>query len=111
LAYIDWPRTVSTTTDRNKHFYQISIAHYMCRSIHDKLDAPSPRQRFAQWLTQSRGSCSVLFLQPSKSSHPADRVGTGILIFSTAVSSTIPAIQAYAGGQIIDSVSKGIALQ
>ena len=75
------------------------------------IDTPLPwRQRFGHWLSQSREAVRTI---PSafKIIYSADRVGTSILIFSTAVSATIPAIQAYAGGQIIDSVAKGIALQ
>ena len=67
------------------------------------------KQRFTVWLSQSREAVRTI---PSafKIIYSADRVGTSILIFSTTISAVIPAIQAYAGGQIIDSVAKGIAL-
>lgn len=67
------------------------------------------KQRFTVWLLQSREAVRTI---PSafKIIYSADRVGTSILIFSTTISAVIPAIQAYAGGQIIDSVAKGIAL-
>ncbi len=73
-------------------------------------ELPLPwRQRFAHWLSQSREAVRTI---PSafKIIYSADRIGTSILIFSTVVSAAIPAIQAYAGGQIIDSVAKGMAL-
>lgn len=74
-------------------------------------DTPLPwRQRFSQWLTQSREAVRTI---PSafKIIYAADRVGTSILIFSTVVSAVIPALQAYAGGQIIDSIAQGITLR
>lgn len=66
-------------------------------------------ERFSQWLSQSKSALSTI---PAAFQvvRAADSGGMWALSISTVVNAAMPAAQAYAAGQIIDSVTQGIAL-
>jgi ATP-binding cassette, subfamily B, bacterial len=66
-------------------------------------------ERFSQWLSQSKTALSTI---PAAFQvvRAADSGGMWALSISTVVNAAMPAAQAYAAGQIIDSVTQGIAL-
>lgn len=68
------------------------------------------QQRWRQWWTQSNDALRTI---PAAFGivMSADRIGTVLLIISAALNAAIPALQAYAAGQIIDSIAQGMQLR
>jgi len=90
----------ATAGARNQHTTAVGMSDTMSAS-------ETWQQRWRQWWVQSREALRTI---PAAFQIivAADRIGTVLLIISAALNAAIPALQAYAAGQIIDSIAHGI---